>query len=207
MYRWEAIKNEFGTPINPPSTLRGRTRIIGLAALTAASDIYRCHLETYLDELHWWLLIHHDIDISISALQDTLAKAGLTRKLLHKVARERDELQRADYLAGIRNPEHFSGTGEEFVTVDESSKNEFTLQRRYGRSYAGQQATMVGPFVRGTRYSLCAALSLEGYIASRVIEGSYDSFEFFDFIVEDVVCPIYLYSLYTLTCTSFLILP
>lgn len=147
MYRWDAIKDKFGSPEKPPSTLRGRTRSIGLAALTAAQDIYRRHPETYLDELRWWLLIHHDIDISISALQATLTKAGLTRKLLHKVARERDELQRADFLAGIRNRANFSGTGEEFVTVDESSKNDFTLQRRYGRAYAGQQATLVGPFI------------------------------------------------------------
>ncbi|KAJ4493424.1 hypothetical protein C8R41DRAFT_764517, partial [Lentinula lateritia] len=37
------------------------------------------------------------------------------------------------------------------------------------------------------RYSLAAALSLKGYIAVRVVEGSLDSFEFFDFITEDVL--------------------
>jgi hypothetical protein len=32
-----------------------------------------------------------------------------------------------------------------------------------------------------------AAMALDGYIAQRVVEGSLDSFDFFDFIMEDVV--------------------
>lgn len=31
-------------------------------------------------------------------------------------------------------------------------------------------------------------MSKRGYIATHVIPGSFDSFAFFDFIVEDVVC-------------------
>ena len=56
---------------------------------------------------------------------------------------------------------------------------------------------MIDPFVRGVRYSLVAAMSTNGYIATQVVEGSYDSFSFFDFIVEDVVSGnlvIYLFS-------------
>jgi hypothetical protein len=42
-------------------------------------------------------------------------------------------------------------------------------------------------FIRGVRYTLVAAMGMDGYIAQRVVEGSLDSFDFFDFIVEDVV--------------------
>ncbi|KAJ7834467.1 hypothetical protein B0H14DRAFT_3709394 [Mycena olivaceomarginata] len=68
----------------------GRPRIIGLAALTAIKEIYTRHADTYLLELQWWLAIHHDIQISISSLHETLERTGLTRKLLHKIAVERD---------------------------------------------------------------------------------------------------------------------
>ena len=70
----------------------------------------------------WWLAIHHDIAISRSSLQQNLEEAGLTRKLLHKIARERDAKVRADYFAVIRD--HAAGDGEEFVFVDEMSKND-----------------------------------------------------------------------------------
>lgn len=187
LYRWRAIFTEFGSVLKPPSPIRGRPRIIGLAAFTAMRELYERHPDTYLDELQWMLAIHHDIPISVSALQDNLVKAGLTRKLLHKIAIERDNERRATFLAGICNLDHFSGTAEEFVTVDESSKNEHDVARRYGRAPIGQEADFSDVFVRGVRYSLCAAISTEGYIATRVLPGSFDTFLFFDFIVDDVV--------------------
>ncbi|KAJ6549530.1 hypothetical protein DFH09DRAFT_1501834 [Mycena vulgaris] len=115
LYRWAKIFDEFGSVPPPPPPITGRSRIIGLAALTAIKEIYTKHADTYLLELQWWLLIHHDIHISISALQETLEKAGLTRKLLHKIAVERDIERRRDYLWTIQNS--FSGTARELGRV------------------------------------------------------------------------------------------
>ncbi|KAJ7703964.1 hypothetical protein B0H17DRAFT_1166811 [Mycena rosella] len=146
LYRWANLFNEFGSVTPPPSPIIGRPRIIGLAALTVIKEIYTKHADTYyLAELKWWLLIHHNIDISISSLQETLEKAGLTHKLLHKIAVERDIERRRDYL--------------------------YTIQNSFP----------------APAYSLVAAMSLDGYIAQRVFEDSLDSFDFFDFIMEDVV--------------------
>ena len=39
-------------------------------------------------------------------------------------------------------------------------------------------------FVRRDHYSLCAAMTVEGYIAARAIEGSFDGQEFHDFGVK-----------------------
>ena len=185
LYRWAHILDEFGSVVQPHSPLQGRPRLIGLAAMTAIREIYTRHPDTYLDELQWHLAIHHDLAISKSALQDNLQQAGLTRKILHKIAVERDEEARAEFLNTIRHG--FSGTGNEFVVVDESSKNEHSLARRYGRSPAGMDAFYTAPFIRGQRYSLAAAMSKKGYLAAHIIPGSLDSFAFFDFIVEDVV--------------------
>lgn len=187
LYRWRDIFEEFGQVTKPPSPLRGRDRIVSLAALTAIREVYFKDATVMLDELAWHLAIHHDIAISISALQATLVRAGLTRKVLQKTASERDEVQREEYRGCIRDPAKFSGTGMEFVAVDESSKDERTLSRGYGRSPLGQRAESSEDFVRADRYTLTAAMSTEGYIATRIILGSMDAYEFFDFIVEDVV--------------------
>lgn len=187
LYRWREIFEEFGIPTNPPSPLRGRDRIVSLAVLNAARQIFFHDPSVMLDELQWHLAIHHDVAISISALQATLVRAGLTRKMMQKVASERDEEGREDYRACIQDPDTFSGTGLEFVAVDESSKDERTLARHYGRSPLGLPAIYPHQFVRDDRFTLTAAMSLKGYIATRIVEGSMDAYEFFDFIVEDVV--------------------
>ena len=185
LYRWAALFEEFGSATAPPPLIRGRPRIIGMVAMNTIREIYARNSTVYLDELQWHLAIFHDIAISTSALQETLERAGLTRKVLRKIATERDEVRRAEFLHNIQHG--FSGTGDEFVVVDESSKNEHTLTRRYGRAPIGQDAILTAPFVRGDRYSLVAAMSKTGYLASRVVPGSLDSYEFFDFIVEEVV--------------------
>ncbi|KAK0457263.1 uncharacterized protein EV420DRAFT_1621110 [Desarmillaria tabescens] len=141
LYRWHNLFETFGTPANRPAPFRGRPRIVSLAALDAIHVLLKSHPDTYLGELQWYLAIHHDLPISISALQQNLVRAGLTRKVLHTIALERDEQRRAVYLAGVTN----------------------------------------------LRYSLIAAMSIDGYIATRVQPGSFDSFGFFDFIIEDVL--------------------
>ncbi|KAF8169664.1 hypothetical protein BJ912DRAFT_912720 [Pholiota molesta] len=162
LYRWAAILDNYGSVRAPPPPIRGRPRIIGMAAMTLLTNLYTQNSDLYLDEVRWHLAIVHDIPISLSALQETLERAGLTRKMLHKIALERNEESRAD-------------------------KNEHTLSRRYGRALSGQDALLTAPFIRGERYSLVAAMSQQGYIAAHIVPGSLDAFAFFDFIVEDVL--------------------
>ncbi|KAJ7751588.1 hypothetical protein B0H16DRAFT_1318039 [Mycena metata] len=80
----------------------------------------------------------------------------------------------------------FSGTSCEFVTIDESSKNEHNISRRYGHAPIRMPVDFEDVFIRGICYTLVAAMSMDGYISQRVVEGSLDSYDFFDFIVEDV---------------------
>ena len=127
----------------------------------------------------WWLAVHHDITISRSSLQWNLKEAGLTRKLLHKIAHERDAEVRAEYLAVIQD--HAAGNGEEFVFVDEMRKNDHDTMR-YGRSLSGEQADFIDNFVHGNRYSMVAAITFDGYIAIRVVPGSFNAEEFRDYI-------------------------
>lgn len=57
--------------------------------------------DLYLEELCIWLAIQHNILISTSALSWTLNSVGLSRKMLQKLASERNELYRAEFLINI----------------------------------------------------------------------------------------------------------
>ena len=80
------------------SGLAGRPRLIVRGVLSAIKEVYNNEADVYLDELCWWLAIHHDVAISKSALQQNLMDAGLTRKLLHKITREHDEEAWMEYI-------------------------------------------------------------------------------------------------------------
>ena len=81
-----------------------------------------------------------------------------------------------------------SGNGSEFICLDETSKNEHSYACQYGLAPAGQQAKLNDIFVHGDHYSLLAAMTLDSYLATWVVPGSFDSLEFYDFIQEEVVC-------------------
>ena len=185
LYRWCAIFNTFGAVKKPQSPLVGRTRIITRAVLTAVHQVYATNSDTYINELVWWLAIHHDIVISAMTLHRNLQEAGLTRKLLRKLALERDEALRLDWQEFVL--EHGEGYGREFVVVDETSKNDHSTARHYGYALSGERAELVDVFVRGDRYSLVAAMTVSGYIAAHAVPGSFDAMSFYDFIAEEVV--------------------
>ena len=52
---------------------------------------------------------------------------------------------------------------------------------------SGDDAILQVSLDRGVRYSILPALTVEGYIAVRVVEGSINGEEFFDFVVNDLV--------------------
>ena len=191
IYRWRLIFEEYGSIKRPPSPLLGPTRILTCALITACQTLYESDSDLYLDEVVTWLAITHDIVISTTTLSRNLTEAGLTRKILHKIAAERDELLRQEWHDSIRT--NFQGARSEFVCLDETSKNELSYARRYGRSLAGERAHLTDVFVRGDRYSLVAAVTKEGYIAAHAVEGSFDSFEVYNFVAEQVVWARYRY--------------
>jgi len=142
IYRWRAIFNQHGSVNRPPSALIGCARLITHAFLTAVQALYETEADLYLDELVSWLGVHHNIEISVSALCENLKTAGLTRKILYKIAAERDEELRRQWQDMQLRPA-FTGTGEEFVCLDETSNNELSYAQRYSRAPSGQRAEPV----------------------------------------------------------------
>jgi hypothetical protein len=83
------------------------------------------------------------------------------------------------------------------ITVDEWSKDDRTIFLKYGRAPHGQRATIDADFVRGERYSILAAMSVDGYVGTHAVPGSVDGDEFFDFTVNDIVSFLHSHTLQT----------
>jgi hypothetical protein len=102
------------------------------------------------------------------------------------VAAERDDQLRAEWMYDFLA----TYSTEQMVVLDESSKDGKTLIRKYGRALSGEDAVLRVSLDRSVRYSILPALTTDGYIAVCAVEGSIDSEEFFDFIVNDLVGPV-----------------
>ena len=76
--------------------------------------------------------------------------------------------------------------------MDEASKDERTLSRGYGYSLKNTFATKKNVFVRGVRYTILPALSLQGIIAVDIMEGSCTKERFKEFVISNVVGKIFM---------------
>lgn len=77
-------------------------------------------------------------------------------------------------------------TVDQLMLLDGSSKDDRVLLRRYGRAPSEQEAIHHVSLNRGVRCSIFPALSFNGYMAVRVIEGSIDGVGLYDFVVNGV---------------------
>ncbi|KIK79823.1 hypothetical protein PAXRUDRAFT_160246 [Paxillus rubicundulus Ve08.2h10] len=77
-----------------------------------------------------------------------------------------------------------SPDGSQLVFVNETSKDELTWAQHYGRAASGSCATLSDVFVRGDHYSLVAMITIDGYLAAEVVEGSYDGDSFYAYIAD-----------------------
>ena len=189
--RWQTNHRIHGTVRPPINPILGRPRILNH---DMTHDLYTLIAEApemYLDEIQDWIAVAYEVGISKSTLFRNIRDAGVSYKLLRKAASERDEDARQEWKDDINM--HFAAS--QMIFVDETSKDDRTIYRHYGRAISGRRATIRANFVRGDRYSMVAALSLDGYEAMRVVLGSVDSEEFLDFIIYDVVSslPSYLF--------------
>ncbi|KIK30868.1 hypothetical protein PISMIDRAFT_50591, partial [Pisolithus microcarpus 441] len=73
------------------------------------------------------------------------------------------------------------------IFVDEAARDERTVSRRYGRAGRGVRCSVQRRFVRGTRYSIIPAITLDGIIAYDIVEGPVDSERFVKFLKDEVM--------------------
>lgn len=180
--RWANNYDTFGS-VKPPVVINGRPKVLNHHAVEGLYDLLAESPDLYLDEIAEYLALYHDLPISITALHDNLTELGLTWKIMRRAALERDDTLRAVWLEDTL----LRYTADEMVFLDESSKDGHTIFRKYGRSLRGERPVIQQSQDRGTRYSILPAITVDGYIAVRVVVGSVDGAEFFDFVLNELV--------------------
>ncbi|KAG8945188.1 hypothetical protein FRC04_001167 [Tulasnella sp. 424] len=132
--------------------------------------------DIYLSELQEKLEDARGVVTSVSTIHRTLLRRGFTRKRVTREAAERSEDARDQYLlqVGQYDPEML-------VFVDESAYNRHVSRRTYGWAPMGTRSRRRDFFIRGTRYSMLPALSLDGILHASIIPRSFtgNSFRIF----------------------------
>ena len=87
---------------------------------------------------------------------------------MHQAAHERNELLRNTFIAKVGREYR----PDQLIFMDEASKDERSLSCGYGYSFKNTFAIKKIVFIHGVRYMILPALSLQGFIAVDIIEGS-----------------------------------
>lgn len=187
LYRWKANFRQFGDVVPPSSLRRGRPRLLSTEQWEALIAHARTEVDLTLRELQDWSFARFARRPSASAVCRYLDAAGLSRQKISHVATSKDEEQ-CTYFREHMQPQL---PARMCVWIDESSKDDRTFLRHYGRAPRGQRAIRRDKLPKGQRYSILPAMAVDaGYIAMRVVRGSVKSMDFISFVLDDVVCPL-----------------
>ena len=181
---WRTLKlwREIGDVVKHNYGLPGRPRTLHFDDVNYLIRLVNHCPSWFLDELLGLLETNRFVAVHYTTIHRELVRAGISLKKLRKIAKERDEDKRAEF---IRRMSQYAA--EEIGYIDETSKDERTTFRRYDCSAKGARVQRKGVFVRGRRLSAVGLLTLDGMAASNVIEGSFTAAKFADFIEHDVV--------------------
>lgn len=182
-YRILKLLQETGDVVKPQdNSKRGRPRILDREDTDYLLQLVHQKPDYFLDELLSLLRTNRFISVHYSLIHRELERMGMSYKKLKKIATERNEGLRADFMARMAqyDPHHLG-------FIDETSKDERTLSRRYGRAKSGKRAQKKQVFVRGRRTSTCALLTLDGMAAGMAVEGSVTHDKFMEWLEYDVL--------------------
>ena len=178
------LHRNYGLVNDPTKQRTGRPQYLDNADAQYLTHLLESNPRLYLDEIQQKLRVVRNVHVSLATISRRLTGLAFTHKRITKAAEERNEelrmLWRLD-MAEYDNPELF-------VFVDESAVDNHTVERNYGWARAGTPCVDRGTFLRGTRFSILPALSLDGVIALDIFEGSVNKDRFLQFLREHVVC-------------------
>ncbi|KAF7348782.1 Transposase domain-containing protein [Mycena venus] len=181
-WRTRKLWRETGWVEKPKSHIRGRRRILHRDDLDYIMNLVKLRPDWFLDELLTLLKHNRFISVHFTTIFRELERMGMSRKKLKKIAAERNENVRNDYLRRISEyPAEYLGF------LDETSKNDRTLSRGYGRAKKGHRARKKEKFVRGTRLTATGLLTVDGMMANTVVEGSMKRADYLEFIEYEVM--------------------
>lgn len=173
---------DYGQTSNPFNRPRGRPRTLDQGDLTYITSILEANPVLYLDEIQDRLLEARDVSVSLATLSRTLRRLDVSNKQVAREALERNDLLRATWQAAYGDiPKEY------IVWLDESSIDDRTNQRTSGWTARGLACVRRATFIRGQRFSLLPALSVDGIIALDLFEGSVTKERFLKFVREQIV--------------------
>lgn len=173
---------EYGTVNNPLVRERGRRRLFEMEDLAYVKAFVRDHPAAFLDEVQDYVSDSLGLDVSLATLSRTLRRLAISNKAIAKTALERDELVRAMWEA-----EWGELDKNDIVWLDESSVDDITNQRIRGWAEIGRPCVRRETFIRGQRYSILPALSVDGIVALDIFEGSVTKERFIEFLQSQLV--------------------
>jgi transposase len=180
-FRILKLWRETGDVVPPNHSLRGRLRTLDHNDVQYLCQLIRQNPDYFLEELFYLLRTNRFISVNYVTIHRELERTGVSHKKLKRIALERNEQYRADFICRMAKY-----SPDEVGFLDEMSKDERTIGRRYGRSPKGTRAVKRQVFVRGRRTSMEALLSLDGIITGTVVEGSMTKDLFLKYL-EDIV--------------------
>jgi transposase len=181
-FRILKLWHETGDVIAHTTGIRGRLRTLDYNDVEYLLRLIDQNPDYFLDELLYLLKTNRFISVHYVTIHRALERAGISHKKLKKVAAERNERLRADFIG--RMAKYDPG---ELGFLDETSKDERTPTRAFGWAKKGRRATKAAKFVRGRRLSTEALLTLDGIVACTVVEGSMTKALFLEYLEHNVV--------------------
>jgi transposase len=184
-YQILRLWRETGDVIHPSRSLQGRLRSLDYNDVQYLLHLIRENPDYFLDELLCLLKTNHFISVHYATIYRELKWHGVSLKKLKWVAKERNEEIRADF---IRRMAQYSP--EEIGFIDETSKDERTICRWYGRARKGTRAAKQQVFIQGRQTTITGLLSMDGLVAGTVVKGSMTKAMFMEFLEFTVVCTV-----------------
>lgn len=160
----------------------GRPRALDQGDMNYIYSILEANPGLYLDEIQQRLFQAREVEVSIATICRALQRLAVSNKKVAREALERDEIVRATWLA-----EYGDIPMESCLWLDESSVDDRTNQRRNGWAPLGRACVRRETFIRGSRFSVLPALSVDGIVALDIFEGSVTKERFIYFLKEQIV--------------------
>jgi len=162
--------------------LAGRLWILNFDDIYYVLQLVHLCPDWFLDELLELLKTNRFISIHYVTIYQELQRAGVSYKKLKHIASEHNKEARNDYIAHISQYEP-----EEVGFLDETAKNDKTATRANGHAKKGCSTTMKQCFVHGTCLLETVLLTVDGIVASTVVEGSMNREMYLEFLEYHVV--------------------
>lgn len=164
--------------VSRPAPIKGRHRILTNNDVTFLQSCVERTPDIYLRELQQELEAVCGAVASEATIERALKRRGYSRKKVTRAAVEASAEAQSRYMRIVSSIYR----EDQFVFVDESACNRFTTQRPMAWAPIGERARRHDYFIRGKRYSILPALSLDGLLHLHIQDHSYTGDEFLHFV-------------------------